>query len=77
MTGHITLCDDVVVLGTSFISHSIDKPGVYSSALPSEEASVWRRIVGRIKRLDSMAKRLRAIEKHTGFSAADKDSSED
>ena len=69
LTGHVTLCDDVVVLGTSFISHSIDKPGVYSSALPSEEAGAWRRIVGRIKRLDAMARRLRAVEKHVGFSA--------
>ena len=43
------------------------KPGVYSSALPSEEAGVWRRIVGRIKRLDAMAKRLRAVEKHVGL----------
>jgi UDP-3-O-[3-hydroxymyristoyl] glucosamine N-acyltransferase len=77
LTGHITLCDDVVVLGTSFISHSITKPGVYSSALPSEEAGAWRRIVGRIKRLDVMARRLRAVEKHVGFSASDKDSSED
>ena len=77
LNGHITLCDDVVVLGTSFISHSIGKPGVYSSALPSEEAGMWRRIVGRIKRLDSMAKRLRALEKHTGFSASNQDSSED
>ena len=77
LSGHITLCDDVVVLGTSFISHSINKPGVYSSALPSEEAGVWRRIVGRIKRLDSMARRLRAVEKHVGFSAIDRDSSED
>ena len=77
LTGHITLCDDVVVLGTTFISHSITKPGVYSSALPSEEAGLWRRIVGRIKRLDSMARRLRAVEKHVGFSAMDQDSSED
>ena len=77
LNGHITLCDDVVVLGTSFISHSIHKPGVYSSALPSEEAGTWRRIVGRIKRLDLMAKRLRAVEKHVGFSAADPNSSED
>ena len=77
LTGHITLCDDVVVLGTSFISHSISKPGVYSSALPSEEAGVWRRLVARFKRLDSMAKRLRAVEKHVGFSASDQDSSED
>ena len=77
LSGHVTLCDDVVVLGTSFISHSINKPGVYSSALPSEEAGVWRRIVGRIKRLDATAKRLRAVEKHVGFSAVDRDSSED
>jgi len=77
LSGHVTLCDDVVVLGTSFISHSIAKPGVYSSALPSEEAGTWRRIVGRIKRLDAMAKRMRAVEKHVGFSAVDRDSSED
>lgn len=77
LTGHITLCDDVVVLGTSFISHNIDKPGMYSSALPSEEAGAWRRIVARIKRLDLMAKRMRAVEKHVGFSASGIDSSED
>jgi UDP-3-O-[3-hydroxymyristoyl] glucosamine N-acyltransferase len=82
LTGHITLCDDVVVLGTSFISHSISKPGVYSSALPSEEAGTWRRIVGRIKRLDAMAKRLRNVEKHVGIRRAPSskdngDSSED
>jgi UDP-3-O-[3-hydroxymyristoyl] glucosamine N-acyltransferase len=77
LSGHITLCDDVVVLGTSFISHNITKPGVYSSALPSEEAGAWRRIVARIKRLDVMAKRLRAVEKHVGFSAGTQDSSED
>jgi UDP-3-O-[3-hydroxymyristoyl] glucosamine N-acyltransferase len=77
VTGHVTLCDDVVVLGTSFISHSIHKPGVYSSALPSEEAGTWRRIVGRIKRLDPIAKRLRSVEKHLGLGSADKESSED
>lgn len=77
LAGHLALCDDVVVLGTSFISHSIDKPGVYSSALPSEEAGVWRRIVGRIKRLDAAAKRQRALEKHVGFKAPDQTSSED
>ncbi|MEO8016945.1 MAG: UDP-3-O-(3-hydroxymyristoyl)glucosamine N-acyltransferase, partial [Pseudomonadota bacterium] len=77
LTGHVTLCDDVVVQGTSFISHSISRPGVYSSALPSEEASVWRRIVGRIKRLDLMAKRLREVEKRLDMEAAATDSSED
>jgi UDP-3-O-[3-hydroxymyristoyl] glucosamine N-acyltransferase len=77
LTGHITLCDDVVVLGTSFISRSISRPGVYSSALPGEEAGAWRRIVGRIKRLDPMARRLRAVERHLGLGTGNKDSSED
>ncbi len=77
LTGHITLCDDVVVLGTSFISHSITRPGVYSSALPAEEAGTWRRIAARIKRLDLMARRMRALEKHAGFTASDPDHSED
>jgi UDP-3-O-[3-hydroxymyristoyl] glucosamine N-acyltransferase len=82
ITGHVTLCDDVVVLGTSFVSRSIDKPGVYSSALPVEEAGAWRRIVGRIKRLDSIAKRLRGVELHIGLGKApsskdNKDISED
>jgi UDP-3-O-[3-hydroxymyristoyl] glucosamine N-acyltransferase len=77
IAGHITLCDDVVALGTTFISHNIAKPGMYSSALPGEEAGVWRRIVARIKRLDGMARRLRAVEKHVGFSAANTNSSED
>jgi UDP-3-O-[3-hydroxymyristoyl] glucosamine N-acyltransferase len=80
ITGHVTLCDDVVVLGTSFVSRSIDKPGVYSSALPIEEAGAWRRIVGRIKRLDSIAKRLRGVEQRVGLGTAprdDRDTSED
>jgi UDP-3-O-[3-hydroxymyristoyl] glucosamine N-acyltransferase len=77
LNGHITLCDDVVVLGTTFISHNITKPGMYSSALPSEEAGTWRRIVARVKRLDLLAKRLRAVEKHVGFSAKGRDPSED
>ena len=77
LVGHISLCDDVVVLGNTLISHSITKPGVYSSALPAEEAGVWRRLVARFKRLDAMARRMRALEKHTGFSATQQDSSED
>jgi UDP-3-O-[3-hydroxymyristoyl] glucosamine N-acyltransferase len=76
-TGHLSVCDDVVILGRSLITRSITKPGVYSSALPAEEAGVWRRIVGRMKRLDSMARRLRAVEKHVGLSTAERDHSED
>jgi len=42
-----------IITGYSMVSLPITRPGVYSSGIPTEEAGVWRRIVGRIKRIDS------------------------
>ncbi|HTC50298.1 MAG TPA: UDP-3-O-(3-hydroxymyristoyl)glucosamine N-acyltransferase [Steroidobacteraceae bacterium] len=50
--GHLLIADDVIITGFSMISHSIPKPGVYSSGIPFEEARTWRRMVARFKRLD-------------------------
>jgi len=49
--GHLLIADDVHITGFSMISHSIPKPGVYSSGIPFEEARIWRRMVARFKRL--------------------------
>ncbi|HTY94440.1 MAG TPA: UDP-3-O-(3-hydroxymyristoyl)glucosamine N-acyltransferase [Steroidobacteraceae bacterium] len=49
--GHLVISDDVIITGFSMISHSIPKPGVYSSGIPFEEARTWRRMVARFKRL--------------------------
>jgi UDP-3-O-[3-hydroxymyristoyl] glucosamine N-acyltransferase len=49
--GHLLITDDVVITGFSMISHSIPKPGVYSSGIPFEDARTWRRMVARFKRL--------------------------
>jgi UDP-3-O-[3-hydroxymyristoyl] glucosamine N-acyltransferase len=49
--GHLLISDDVHITGFSMISHSIAKPGVYSSGIPFEEARTWRRMVARFKRL--------------------------
>jgi len=49
--GHLVVTDDVVITGFSMISHSIPKPGVYSSGIPFEDARTWRRMVARFKRL--------------------------
>ncbi|HEY1898871.1 MAG TPA: UDP-3-O-(3-hydroxymyristoyl)glucosamine N-acyltransferase [Steroidobacteraceae bacterium] len=49
--GHLSITDDVIITGFSMISHSIPKPGVYSSGIPFEEARTWRRMVARFKRL--------------------------
>jgi UDP-3-O-[3-hydroxymyristoyl] glucosamine N-acyltransferase len=49
--GHLVVTDDVIITGFSMISHSIPKPGVYSSGIPFEDARTWRRMVARFKRL--------------------------
>ena len=63
--GHLTIADDVVITGCTMVSHSIARPGVYSGGIPLEEATVWRRLVARFKRLDSLAARLKALERRT------------
>jgi UDP-3-O-[3-hydroxymyristoyl] glucosamine N-acyltransferase len=50
----------------SMVSHSITQPGVYSGGIPAEAAQTWRRIVARVKRLDSLAGRLAALERTRG-----------
>ncbi|MGH8298385.1 MAG: UDP-3-O-(3-hydroxymyristoyl)glucosamine N-acyltransferase [Steroidobacteraceae bacterium] len=63
--GHLTIADDVIITGCTMVSHSIPRPGVYSGGIPLEEAHVWRRLVARFKRIDSLATRLRALERNT------------
>ncbi len=61
--GHIEIADDVAVSAMTLVSKSIREPGTYSSAIPFEPVSVWRRYVARFKQLDSYAKRLKQLEK--------------
>ncbi len=63
VVGHLTIGDDVVVTGYSMIATSITEPGVYSSGIPAEPVRDWRRIVGRLKRIESLVERVRLLEK--------------
>ena len=65
IVGHLNICDDVAITGFTMVSHSITQPGVYSGGIPAEDAPAWRRIVARLKRIDSMARRLTALERAT------------
>jgi UDP-3-O-[3-hydroxymyristoyl] glucosamine N-acyltransferase len=64
--GHLCVCDDVAITGLTMVSHSITQPGVYSGGIPAEDVRTWRRIVGRLKRIDSMAGRIAALERAAG-----------
>jgi UDP-3-O-[3-hydroxymyristoyl] glucosamine N-acyltransferase len=70
IVGHLTICDDVAITGYTMVSSSITEPGVYSSGLPATPAAEWRRIVGRLRRIDGMADRLRSLERTIGSGAA-------
>ncbi len=63
IVGHLDICDDVVVTGLSMVSHSISTPGVYSGGIPAAPAALWRRVVGRFKRLDALAERVTRLER--------------
>ncbi len=63
IAGHLTIGDFVNITGTSAVNHSLSEPGVYSSGLPARENSVWRRNVARFMLLDSLAKRVKELEK--------------
>ncbi len=59
---NLEITDNVTLTGRSSVANSIKQPGVYASAIPVVEAGKWRRIYGRIKQLDDLAKRIKALE---------------
>src|SRR5690606_10597260 len=62
IVGHLSVCDDVVLLARSLVTHSIDRPGLYGGTLPADDAARWRRNAARFRQLDELAKRVRALE---------------
>lgn len=63
IVGHITIADGVVVAGKSLVTNSIKEPGLYSSSLPSQPAAIWRRQLARLRKLDDLFGRVKALEK--------------
>ncbi len=63
IVGHCHIADNVVITGRTFVSGSIREPGVYSSSIPHDKNSAWRRNSIRFKQLDEMAKRIKKLEK--------------
>ena len=55
--------DKVYLTGRTNVANTIKEPGWYSSAIPAIEARKWRRIYARIKNLDELAMRVKALEK--------------
>ena len=62
-TGHVTICDDVIVSILGMITKDITEPGVYASSWPAEPVRDWNRNVARVRRLDSLTDRVKKLEK--------------
>jgi UDP-3-O-[3-hydroxymyristoyl] glucosamine N-acyltransferase len=69
--GQLTIGDDIVIAGFGMVTRSLEAPGRYSSVLPVEEVRHWRRIVGRVKRLDALNARGTQLEHSAGTAVRD------
>ena len=64
VVGHISICDNVILTARTLATKNITKPGVYSSSVTSALPSLeWRKNAARMSQLDSMARRLKELEK--------------
>lgn len=63
LVGHIELADQVHVTGMTMVTHSLHQSGVYSGNVPATVNAEWRRNMVQLRRLDSLAKRVRQLEK--------------
>lgn len=63
MVGHIQVADQVHVSCMSLLTHSVQKPGVQSGNVPATANAEWRRNIAQLRHLDSLAKRVRQLEK--------------
>lgn len=63
LTGHISVADHVHVSGFTAITRSIRKPGIQTSIVPAMEHGAWLKNFARLRQLDEMARRIKALEK--------------
>ncbi|MEZ5626210.1 MAG: UDP-3-O-(3-hydroxymyristoyl)glucosamine N-acyltransferase [Rhodocyclaceae bacterium] len=61
--GHLEIADDVMVSAGTLVTKSIRKAGVYTANLPLQAHGDWVREFSHLRHLDSMAARIRELEK--------------
>jgi len=62
LVGHIDICDRVHITGMTMITKSITVPGSYSSGTAFDSTDDWKKMAVRLRHLDTMARRLKALE---------------
>ena len=62
INGHINVADNCVFTGMAMVTKSINESGVYSSGTPVVSNKQWNKTNARIKKLDTLIKRVKALE---------------
>ncbi|WP_019029889.1 UDP-3-O-(3-hydroxymyristoyl)glucosamine N-acyltransferase [Colwellia piezophila] len=63
VNGHINIADNCVFTGMAMVTKDITESGVYSSGMPVVPNKEWNKTNARVKRLDSLTKRVKELEK--------------
>ncbi|MBA6415294.1 UDP-3-O-(3-hydroxymyristoyl)glucosamine N-acyltransferase [Colwellia sp. 6M3] len=63
INGHINIADGCVFTGMTMVTKSLNAPGVYSSGMPCQPNKEWHKNNARIRKLESLTKRLSILEK--------------
>ncbi len=63
IVGHIKICDGVIIQAMALVTHSIKKPGSYSSVSPLQPTKQWQKNAVRAKQLDKIARKVNQLEK--------------
>jgi len=61
--GHLTVADDVSISSCTLVTKSITQPGTYTGTIPFMEHAEWLKNFARLRHLDAMADKIRALEK--------------
>lgn len=61
--GHIDIADNSHFTGQAMVTKGTREPGLYSSGLPATTNREWRKMVARLRQLESMQARLLELEK--------------
>ncbi|KGJ97080.1 UDP-3-O-(3-hydroxymyristoyl)glucosamine N-acyltransferase [Colwellia psychrerythraea] len=63
INGHINITDNCIFTGMAMVTKDINEAGVYSSGMPAAPNKEWNKTNARVRRLDSLTKRVKELEK--------------
>jgi UDP-3-O-[3-hydroxymyristoyl] glucosamine N-acyltransferase len=69
INGHITIGDGTLIGPATGVMSSITEPGIYSGSFPAIEHAAWKRLQIELRRLGTLSRRLKALERQAAGSA--------